>query len=134
MQAIRIEQLIDGTGADARANVTVLIDGGRVASVEAGGAIPAGADVLYDGPGTLLPGLIDAHVHLTFDGGPDPVATMKAEEDVQLTVRAIGGAQRALRAGITTIREVGAKNEVIFAVKAAINAGFKGTLGNLLGG
>ena len=79
--------------------------------------------MLYDGPGTLLPGLIDAHVHLTFDGGPDPVATMKAEEDVQLTVRAIGGAQRALRAGITTIREVGAKNEVIFAVKAAINAG-----------
>ena len=123
MQAIRIEQMIDGTGADPRASVMVLIDGGRIASVEAGGAIPAGADRLYDGPGTLLPGLIDAHVHLTFDGGPDPVATMKAEEDVQLTVRAIGGAQRALRAGITTIREVGAKNEVIFAVKAAINAG-----------
>jgi imidazolonepropionase-like amidohydrolase len=79
--------------------------------------------VLYDGAGTLLPGLIDAHVHLTFDGGPDPVATMKAEEDPQLLLRAVGGAQRALRAGITTIREVGAKNEVIFALKAAINSG-----------
>src|SRR5690242_19034968 len=105
MQAIRVDHLIDGTGAGPVADVTVLIDGGRIVSVTPGGAIPAGAEVLHDGPGTLLPGLIDAHVHLTFDGSPDPVATMKAEDDPRLIVRAIGGAQRALRAGITTIRE-----------------------------
>lgn len=123
MQAIRISRLVDGTGAAPVEQVTVLIDGDQIASVTPGGRIPDDATVLYDGPGTLLPGLIDAHVHLTFDGGPDPVATMKAEDDPLLLVRAIGGAQRALRAGITTIREVGAKNDVIFVVKEAIDSG-----------
>jgi imidazolonepropionase-like amidohydrolase len=123
MDVMRVHQLIDGTGADPVRDVVVVLDGDRIASVTSGGAIPSGATVIYDGPGTLLPGLIDAHVHLTFDGSPDPVATMKAEDDPILLVRAAGNAQRALRAGITTIREVGAKNDVIFTLKQAINSG-----------
>jgi imidazolonepropionase-like amidohydrolase len=123
VQAIRVAQMIDGTGAEPVAGVTIVIDGERIVEVTPGGAIPAGATVLYDGPGCLLPGLIDAHVHLTFDGSADPVATMKAEEDPRLLIRAAGNAQRALRAGITTIREVGAKNDVIFTLKGAINEG-----------
>lgn len=123
MEAIRVAQVIDGTGAAPLAGMTVLLDDGQIVSITAGGAIPSEATILYDGDGTLLPGLIDAHVHLTFDGSADPVATMKAEEDPILLVRAAGNGQRALRAGITTIREVGAKNDVIFTLKDAINRG-----------
>jgi imidazolonepropionase-like amidohydrolase len=63
----RNARLVDGTGAPPRAGVDVVLEGGRIASV--GGSVAVGdAEVIELEGRTLLPGLIDCHVHLTFTG------------------------------------------------------------------
>ncbi|MFL6057119.1 MAG: amidohydrolase family protein [Actinoallomurus sp.] len=102
--------MFDGTTASGPA--TVLIDGGKIAAVESGSApIPMGARVVDLGPDSfLMPGLIDAHVHLAFDAGPDAVTALIEADDATLLTRMRGAAARALRAGITTLRDLGDRN------------------------
>jgi imidazolonepropionase-like amidohydrolase len=109
--ALRAARLFDGASPDLLERPLLLIEGGRVVAVERGdGAPPVGATVLDLGDATLLPGLIDAHVHLGFDAGPDPVAQMLADDDHTLLLRMAKHAARALRAGITTLRDLGDRN------------------------
>src|SRR5919204_1700304 len=56
---------------------------------------------------TILPGLIDSHVHLGFDGGPDPAARMRAETDQQQLVLMLHNARELLGVGVTTARDLG---------------------------
>ncbi|MGH2442863.1 MAG: amidohydrolase family protein, partial [Chloroflexota bacterium] len=57
----------------------------------------------------LLPGLIDAHVHLGFDGSADPVSVMRASDDPALLKIMLESARRQLVAGVTTVRDAGAR-------------------------
>jgi imidazolonepropionase-like amidohydrolase len=57
-----------------------------------------------------MPGLIDSHVHLSFDAGPNPVESLKATNDADLMAHMRMAAQRALNAGITTVRDLGDRN------------------------
>ncbi len=75
-------------------------------------------------PGTLLPGLVDAHVHLGFDGSDAPVAHMQARDDAELLLRMASAAGELLDAGVTTARELGARNFLDVDVKKAIAAGY----------
>ena len=75
---------------------------------------------------TLLPGFIDAHVHLNFNAGPtneDVIATLARENEAQLALRAIANAQDALRAGVTTVRDCGGRGLVTFSVRDAVAGG-----------
>ncbi|MDR1998882.1 MAG: amidohydrolase family protein [Frankiaceae bacterium] len=84
----------------------------------------APADSIEDlGDVTILPGLIDSHVHLGFDGGPDPVARMKRETDAQQLVLMLRSARELLSAGVTTARDLGARSFLDIAVRDAIAAG-----------
>lgn len=56
---------------------------------------------------TLLPGLIDAHVHLCFDAGTDPVATLQSRDDGALLADMSGRAEQLLAHGVTTVRDLG---------------------------
>lgn len=99
--ALRAGQVFDGHHLLGPA--TVVVDDGLVSAVETRevpGAVDLGADV------TLLPGLVDAHVHLAFDGGPDVVAGL-ALDDEQLAARMRMAAQQTLAAGVTTVRDLG---------------------------
>ncbi len=58
---------------------------------------------------TLLPGLVDSHVHLSFSGGPDPVGDVVGVSDVELGVRAYRNSQVALARGVTTVVDCGAR-------------------------
>jgi imidazolonepropionase-like amidohydrolase len=83
---------------------TLLIDDGRVTAV--GEPPPPGVPVEYR-PGTLLPGLVDTHVHLAFDASRDPVAALAAR-DREAELAAMAEAARAqLAAGVTTVRDLG---------------------------
>ena len=77
-----------------------------------------------DYPGaTILPGLIDSHVHLGFDGGPDPAARMRAETDEQQLVLMLRNARDLLGVGVTTARDLGARSFLGVVVRDAIASG-----------
>ena len=70
--------------------------------------------------GTLLPGLFDAHAHLAFDAGPDPVGTLTRASEGELLAIAQAAAVRALRSGVTTVRDCGGRGDVIHRLKAKL--------------
>ncbi len=87
--------------------------------------IPDHLDVkLYiDGSGcSLTPGLIDSHVHITMDPDPDPWPKLQ-ESDAMISLRGAKNALQSLRAGFTTLRDMGAKNHVDIALRNAIRQG-----------
>jgi imidazolonepropionase-like amidohydrolase len=121
------EALIDGTGAPPRPNAAVAIVDGRIETVcdRAEAAIRPGESV-DDVTGTLLPGLIDAHVHLVFDHGPDHALTRAVVERSslpELTLRAVRNARQCLLAGVTTVRDCGDRGFVTVALRDAISEG-----------
>ena len=69
---------------------------------------------------TILPGLIDAHVHLGFDGGPTPVARMQRESDAEQVVLMLRSARELLGVGVTTARDLGSRGYLAIAVRDAI--------------
>jgi imidazolonepropionase-like amidohydrolase len=73
--------------------------------------------------GTLLPGLIDCHVHLVYGGEADPGTVQGKLSDGQITIKALENAQATLAGGITSIRDCGGKDYLEFAVRDAVNAG-----------
>lgn len=74
-------------------------------------------------PGTLMPGFVDTHVHLGFDGGPEPVRRMQAESDAQQLVLMLRSARQLLSAGVTTARDLGARGYLDVVVREAIDSG-----------
>jgi imidazolonepropionase-like amidohydrolase len=107
MLVLRVARVFDGRAAAPRAGV-VFVDGGRVAGVEpAGFEIPSGCTVIDRPTGTLLPGLIDAHVHLVCDAAPGALDAVADRSPEQLSAT-IGQSLRAhLSAGVTTVRDLG---------------------------
>ncbi len=90
------------------------------------GALPAEYAALprTDYPGsTIMPGLIDSHVHLGFDGGPNPAARMRRETDEQQLVLMLHNARQLLGVGVTTARDLGARAYLDVVVRDAIAAG-----------
>lgn len=122
--AIRNVRIIDGLGHVTERG-TVLVQGDTIAAV--GPArdvrVPRGARSV-DGLGlTVLPGLIDCHVHLCLGGDADVVGTIGAESPAMTLLKASRFAQQTLAAGVTTVRDVGARDHQIFALKQAQAAG-----------
>jgi imidazolonepropionase-like amidohydrolase len=93
---------------------------GPVAAVE---RHAAGA-VRWDYPdGTLLPGLIDAHVHLVFDASEDPVSSLRSAPDGALLLQMAGRARRLLDGGVTTVRDLGDRDGLAMVLRDAVAAG-----------
>ncbi len=73
--------------------------------------------------GFVLPGLIDAHVHLSFSGGPDPVAEMEAEPPAATVARAASYLRAYLKAGVTAIRDLGSRDGMAVGLSYAVERG-----------
>jgi len=121
--AVQAGRLIDGVSTSARQNVTVLVGGGKVLSVQDGFQAPAGARVIDLRTSTVLPGFIDAHTHITGEGTGNAVVRAATESPVDDAVRSTAYAKRTLEAGFTTIRNLGAEGGADVALKRAIEAG-----------
>lgn len=86
----------------------VLVEDGRISGVDGTGAAPPdGTEIVDLGDVTLLPGLVDSHVHLCFDAGADVVTALAAADDTTLLDRMESHALQTLERGVTTIRDLG---------------------------
>ncbi|HXW10404.1 MAG TPA: amidohydrolase family protein [Steroidobacteraceae bacterium] len=95
---------------------------GRIAQVLPGKAAPAGAGVVDLSTSTCLPGLIDLHVHLDTQSNPKSYEEGFRLDDIDFGYRALAYADRTLRAGFTTVRDLG--GEVTLHLRDAINQGY----------
>ena len=81
-------------------------------------------DTVFDISGkTIVPGLIDCHVHLCLDGSPDPMTSISKDSIPQLTLKAANHARRTLEAGVTTVRDMGGRDYVDLAIRDGIELG-----------
>src|SRR5262245_25488776 len=120
---LRARRLFDGQAFHAGAPL-VVICGGRISAVDlAGSGVSAGLPIVDLGDVMLLPGLIDAHVHLSFDPAGDAVMQMQADPDEVLLQRMHRHAQAALRAGITTVRDLGDRSYLASVLRERYVAG-----------
>jgi imidazolonepropionase-like amidohydrolase len=105
--AIRAAALFDGSALVP--DPLVLVTDGRIAEVAFGprAAVPPDVEPVELPGATLLPGLVDTHVHLAFDGSPDPVGALAARDDEALLAAMAAAARAQLRAGVTTVRDLG---------------------------
>ena len=114
------------TGEQAVTDGVVVIGGRTVSWAGPAPALPAEYRTLprteYPGS-TVMPGLIDSHVHLGFDGGPHPAARMRAEADEQQLMLMLRNARDLLGVGVTTARDLGARAYLAVVVRDAIAAG-----------
>lgn len=117
-------QLLDVESGELRAGQCVLVEGKRIAAIEACEATPEGAERIDWSAYTVLPGLIDLHTHLA-DAGQDADLALPIKTSPQLT--ALNGAHNAkitLEAGFTTVRDVGTYRGLTdVALRDAINRG-----------
>lgn len=116
--------LINGTG-DLHDNATVLVRGTKILAAGPSNEvrIPKGA-VRIDGRGlSMIPGLIDCHVHLCLGGEPDVVGTLESEQPSYTLLKSATHAKATVEAGFTTVRDVGSRDHSIFTLKQAIDSG-----------
>ena len=110
------ERMIDGHA--------VLVEAGRISRVAPEGEFEGFAGEEVDcSEGTVMPGLIDCHVHLLFRGEPDPMAVLEKLDAAHAVVRALEHAADTLRGGTTSVRDCGGREYQEFAVRNACNEG-----------
>ncbi|MFE5804260.1 amidohydrolase family protein [Streptomyces sp. NPDC056491] len=119
--------MVAGPGGRVITDGAVLHDGGVITAAGPRGEVEAQAgpeDPRLDFPdGTLLPGLIDSHVHLALDAGPDPVAVLRAAPDAELYAGMAGRARQLLATGVTTARDLGDRGGLAVRLRDDIAAG-----------
>jgi imidazolonepropionase-like amidohydrolase len=118
---VRAARWLDVGAGQIRTPAIIVVQGGKIASL--GGEVPAGAQVIELGDVTVLPGLMDAHTHLTYDIEGDWVTRAVRELPADAALRGARNARRTLEAGFTTVRDVGAPGFADVSLMKAIDSG-----------
>lgn len=125
--ALKADRLIDGTGTDAVPNGVIVIENGRIAEVTTQEALqfPPGeeVDVIEVDGGSIMPGFIEMHSHIHCSAQEDAYTHIMTETDEVFLMRAVNAVRAALSSGVTTMRDLGARNQVAFPIKQAIEDG-----------
>ncbi|MDA0748027.1 MAG: amidohydrolase family protein [bacterium] len=110
--------IIPGDGQDPIPNARIEIENGRITSLTPNG--PSTASTLDLEGRYLLPGLIDTHVHIVLDGGPDQLANYARFNRPYFAFMAARHIRHSLMSGITTLRDVGGMNGLEFDIRRAV--------------
>jgi len=124
--AVKAGTLIDGTGSAPVRNAVILVEDGRITAVGTSVTIPRGARIIDLSGWTVLPGFIDAHVHMVgriigegYNWEDSPVRDLPQED----AIRGVRNARLTLNAGFTTVRNVGATDFSDIALRNMIDEG-----------
>lgn len=123
---LKAARLFDGRSAGPISDGVVVVEGTKITAVGSGLATPPGATVVDLGDSTLLPGFIDAHVHLTAELGDNWYETTLSDMRrtvAEQAIRSTDFARKTLMAGFTTVRNVGASDFIDVGLRNSIDAG-----------
>jgi imidazolonepropionase-like amidohydrolase len=124
VKAIRFGKMWDGHKTIP--NAVVIVDGDKVQSVTENGKVPAGAEVIDLRHYTGIPGMIDAHTHVTYYWGGEPNTTPRRQPRRAVAVTVFlsqANGKKALEAGATTLRDLNAAGGADLAMRDLINMG-----------
>jgi imidazolonepropionase-like amidohydrolase len=128
---------IDGTGSPAIKNAVILVEGTKIREVGEEGEVDVprgrGVEEIDCSTMTVLPGLIDSHIHLALGAG-SYYEEMVAHSDAHLLITGFVNARSVLDAGITTVMDLGTRNRVAFDLREASETGIIQTPRMLLSG
>jgi imidazolonepropionase-like amidohydrolase len=122
---LKAARLFDGLSGGLREGVAVLVEGERIVAVGSAATLPppAGAEVVDLGDATLLPGLIDCHVHLAERADEYAPILMFRHGPLRAAISAVGNARATLQAGFTTVRDLGSPAFLAADLRDAIAEG-----------
>jgi len=122
---IRNVTLVDGTGAAPVPDQALIVEGRRISWIGPQAQLPEGsAGRAIDGRGgTIMPGMINCHVHLTNDGSPDLFGQVERDSVTVSALRGYLNLQATLESGVTSVRDCGAANGIALALAGAVEDG-----------
>ena len=121
---IHAGRVIDGLANQAMSERTIVIDGGRIVAIESGYRAPSVGDRVVDlKNSTLMPGLMDMHVHITSEYSRTSELDRFKKDGPDIALDGAMFAERTLQAGFTTVRDLGDGFRASIALRNAINAG-----------
>ncbi len=124
---LKAARLIDGNGGPVAEQAAIMLHGDTISQIGTQETVqaPEGASVreVDYGDATILPGLVDSHVHLIGIGDGRAGDELVTLPDEVLTVQAAQNVRRHLYSGVTTVRDCGAKNRTTFLLRDAVEMG-----------
>jgi imidazolonepropionase-like amidohydrolase len=114
---VRAGVLYDGSLNQPRRNVDIILEDGRVRELrDASGSCDRDA-------ACVTPGLVNAHVHLEMSGEPDPLRVIETTPPMRRAFAAAENARKSVEAGVTTVRDLGATENIVIELRRAIERG-----------
>ena len=124
---IQSDRLIDGSGSTPLQNGAIVIEGDKISKIctsnELTDADKNQAEVLSVPGGSILPGFIEMHSHIHCSSEADAYEHITTESNETFLLRGTQAVRAALSSGVTTMRDLGSKNEVVFPLREGINRG-----------
>jgi imidazolonepropionase-like amidohydrolase len=121
---IHAGELLAVPGKAPASNMTIIVEDDRITGVQEGFVEAEGATVIDLRDKFVLPGLMDMHVHLQGELGPDNDRDALKMSDQLIQMRSLYYAMNTLKAGFTTVRDVGSSPQEMYAMRDAINNGW----------
>ena len=117
-------RVIDGTG-QVLPDRFLVIEDGSIAGIRPVSDFPDTPDgeVMDVSGRTVMPGMIDCHVHLSIDGDADPIGQVVGDTPAMSALRMARNAAKTLAAGVTTVRDLGAKDHIDLSFRRALDEG-----------
>ena len=123
--AIKSSHLLDGSGGPGISDAVVVIEDGRISAVGPASqvALDAGIEVMDVGARTVMPGMIDAHVHMLNTGTVSSGVESRAQTDEQALLMGVNNALLAIKSGLTTVRDCGDRKFLTLTLRESLAKG-----------
>ncbi len=121
---IHAGKLLAEPGKDIQTERTIIIEDDKITDIKSGYVKASKGATTVDLKGyTVMPGMIDCHVHVLHEGGPGSAIRALYDSEVDLALAGAQFSKRTLDAGFTTVQDLGGTNEAIFSLRDAIASG-----------